>query len=96
MEDTNWVLGDIIWAFLGVAVILGLMMLNAYVQKLNRIEDERRIARMASNPSIPLEAIVTSTSQPSGKERLTCLRAMAESSQINKGMDMKLPSRTPD
>ena len=50
MEDTNWVLGDIIWAFLGVAVILGLMMLNAYVQKLNRIEDERRIARMSSNP----------------------------------------------
>jgi hypothetical protein len=50
MEDTNWVLGDIIWAFLGVAVILGLMMLNAYVQKLNRIEDERRIARMGSNP----------------------------------------------
>jgi hypothetical protein len=55
MEDTNWVLGDIIWAFLGVAVILGLMMLNAYVQKLNRIEDERRIARMGSNPSNRLD-----------------------------------------
>jgi hypothetical protein len=50
MADTNWVLGDIIWAFLGVAVILGLVMLNAYVQKLNRIEDERRIARLGSNP----------------------------------------------
>lgn len=50
MEDTNWVLGDMIWAVLGVSVIVGLVMLNAYVQKLNRIEDERRIARLASNP----------------------------------------------
>jgi hypothetical protein len=49
MEDTNWVLGDIIWAFIGAAVIVGLVMLNAYVQKLNRIEDERRIARIGSN-----------------------------------------------
>ncbi len=49
MEDTNWVLGDIIWAFLGAAVIVGLVMLNAYVQKLNRIEDERRIAGLPLN-----------------------------------------------
>ena len=50
MEDTNWVLGDLIWALLGASVIVGLIMLNAYVQKINRIEDERRIARLNSNP----------------------------------------------
>src|SRR5690606_37108012 len=47
-------------------------------------------ARMASSPSTPLVAMVTSTSHPSGNALTTCLRAMAESSQINNGMDMLL------
>jgi len=30
MKDTDWVLGDMVWAIIGAAVILGLMVLNAY------------------------------------------------------------------
>jgi hypothetical protein len=44
MKDTDWVLGDLVWAVVGLAVVIGLMMLNAYVQRLARIEEEQRIA----------------------------------------------------
>jgi hypothetical protein len=43
MKDTDWVLGDLVWAVIGVAVVLGLMLLNAYVQRLARIEELQRI-----------------------------------------------------
>jgi len=43
MKDTDWVLGDMVWAVIGVAVILGLMALNAYYQKLSRSEEAQRI-----------------------------------------------------
>jgi hypothetical protein len=49
MEDRDWALGDIVWAILGLAVVLGLMALNAYVQRLARIEEERRIALVGSD-----------------------------------------------
>ena len=43
MKDTDWVLGDLVWAVMGLAVIIGLMLLNAYVQRLARIEELQRI-----------------------------------------------------
>jgi hypothetical protein len=48
METSNWVLGDMAWVFIGGAVVLGLMMLNAYFQRIARIEDEQRIALLAA------------------------------------------------
>ncbi len=52
MKDTDWVLGDMVWAIVGVAVILGLMALNAYVQRVARIEEEeeQRIGLLGSDP----------------------------------------------
>jgi hypothetical protein len=48
METSNWVLGDMSWVILGGTVVLGLLMLNAYVQRIARIEEEQRIALLAS------------------------------------------------
>ena len=48
MADRDWALGDLVWAILGLAVVLGLMALNAYVQRLARIEEERRIGLLGS------------------------------------------------
>ena len=50
MADRDWALGDLVWAILGIAIILGLMALNAYVQRLARNEEERRIAQVGSDP----------------------------------------------
>ena len=50
MADRDWALGDIVWAILGIAIVLGLMALNAYVQRLARIEEERRIGLLSSDP----------------------------------------------
>jgi len=51
MKDTDWVLGDMVWAIIGAAVVLGLMALNAYFQRINRIEeDEDRIRLLGSDP----------------------------------------------
>ncbi|TKS63677.1 MAG: hypothetical protein EWM73_01205 [Nitrospira sp.] len=43
MKDTDWVLGDLVWGAIGLTVIIGLMLLNAYVQRLARIEELQRI-----------------------------------------------------
>jgi hypothetical protein len=48
METSNWVLGDMSWVIIGGAVILGLLVLNAYVQRQARIDEEQRIALLAS------------------------------------------------
>ena len=37
MKDTDWVLGDMVWAIIGAAVILGLMVLNAYFQRVDNL-----------------------------------------------------------
>jgi uncharacterized membrane protein len=50
MKDEDWVLGDMGWAIVVVAVILGLMALNAYFQRIARIEEARRIELMGSDP----------------------------------------------
>ena len=50
MKDTDWVLGDMVWFIVGVAVVLGLMVLNAYVQRLARMEEEQRIGLLGSDP----------------------------------------------
>jgi hypothetical protein len=45
------ILGDVVWAIIGAAVILGLMALNAYFQRVNRIEEEKhRIGLLGSDP----------------------------------------------
>ncbi|MCG3770619.1 MAG: hypothetical protein JW384_01769 [Nitrosomonadaceae bacterium] len=48
METSNWVLGDMAWVLIGGAVVLGLLVLNAYVQRQARIDEEQRIALLAS------------------------------------------------
>ena len=48
METSNWVLGDMSWVIIGGVVILGLLVLNAYVQRQARIDEEQRIALLAS------------------------------------------------
>ncbi len=49
MADRDWALGDMVWALLGGAVVFGLVALNAYVQRLARIEEERRIGLPSSD-----------------------------------------------
>ena len=49
-KDSDWVLGDMAWVVLGGTVVLGLLMLNAYVQRLARIEEEQRIGLLGSDP----------------------------------------------
>jgi hypothetical protein len=49
METSNWVLGDMEWVIIGGTVILGLIMLNAYVQRIARIEEEQRIELLRSD-----------------------------------------------
>ena len=50
MEDRDWVLGDMGWAIVGLAVVLGLMALNSYVQRIARIEEAERIRLLGSDP----------------------------------------------
>jgi hypothetical protein len=47
-KDPDWVLGDIAWFALGGTVVIGLLMLNAYFQRIARSEEDERIARLAS------------------------------------------------
>jgi hypothetical protein len=49
METSNWVLGDMSWVIIGGVVILGLLALNAYVQRIARIEEEQRLELLRSN-----------------------------------------------
>jgi len=49
MKDTDWVLGDMAWVIIGGGVILGLMMLNAYVQRIARNEEAQRLERLRSD-----------------------------------------------
>jgi hypothetical protein len=42
------IVGNIILASIGGGVIIGLMMLNAYIQRLARSEEDQRIALLAS------------------------------------------------
>lgn len=52
MKDTDWVLGDMVWAIVVAAAVLGLMLLNAYFQRVFRIEEEeeQRIGLLGSDP----------------------------------------------
>ena len=50
MKDGDWVLGDMVWAIVGLAVVLGLMALNSYVQRIARIEEAQRIGLLGSDP----------------------------------------------
>ncbi len=70
MEDTNifkdsdWVLGDMVWAIVAAAVVLGLMALNAYVQRIARIEEERRIGLLSSDPLIRQKLAASQSRRP--------------------------------
>jgi hypothetical protein len=45
------IVGNIVWGIIGAAVILGLMALNMYFQRVNRIEEEEdRIRLLGSDP----------------------------------------------
>jgi uncharacterized membrane protein len=50
MKDTDWVLGDLQWIILIGAVVIGLLALNAYFQRIARIEEAERIRLMGSDP----------------------------------------------
>jgi hypothetical protein len=47
METSNWVLGDMAWVIIGGVVVTGLLMLNAYFQRIARIEELQRIERLS-------------------------------------------------
>ena len=47
-KDSDWVLGDMAWVVLGGTVVLGLLMLNAYIQRIARIEEHQRIELLSS------------------------------------------------
>lgn len=45
------IVGNIVWGIIGAAVILGLMALNMYFQRINRIEEEEdRLRFLGSDP----------------------------------------------
>ena len=45
------IVGNIVWGIIGAAVIFGLMALNMYFQRINRIEEEEdRIKLLGSDP----------------------------------------------
>ena len=50
MKDTDWVLGDLQWIILIGAVVIGLLALNAYFQRIARIEEAERIRLLGSDP----------------------------------------------
>ena len=65
MKDTDWVLGDMVWAIIGAAVILGLMVLNAYFQRINRIEEEEhRIGLLGSDPHNRQRSVASQSRRP--------------------------------
>ena len=44
------IVGDMVLSLIGGAVILGLVALNAYIQRLARIEEAQRIRLLGSDP----------------------------------------------
>jgi uncharacterized membrane protein len=64
MKDTDWVLGDMVWAIVAAAVVLGLMALNAYVQRLARIEEAERIRLLSSDPLNRQRAAASQSRRP--------------------------------
>jgi len=63
MKDTDWVLGDMVWAIVVAAVVLGLMLLNAYFQRVFRIEEEEEEHRIGLLGSDPLNRQRSAASQ---------------------------------
>ncbi len=63
-KDPDWVLGDMAWFVLGGAVVLGLLMLNAYVQRIARSEEDERIARLASERLIQERSAASQSRRP--------------------------------
>ena len=65
MKDTDWVLGDMVWTIIGAAVILVLVALNVYFQRINRIEEEEdRIRLLGSDPLNRLRSAASQSRRP--------------------------------
>jgi hypothetical protein len=65
MKDTDWVLGDMVWAIIGAGVVLGLMALNMYFQRINRIEEEEdRIRLLGSDPLNRQRSVASQSRRP--------------------------------
>jgi hypothetical protein len=63
MKDTDWVLGDMVWAIIGAAVVLGLMALNVYFQRINRIEEEEDLIRLLGSDPLNRQRSAASQSR---------------------------------
>ena len=59
------IVGNIVWAIIGASVILGLMALNMYFQRINRIEEEEdRIRLLGSDPLNRQRSAVSQSRRP--------------------------------
>ena len=63
MMDRDWALEDLEWTILGMVVILGLVVLNAYVQRLSRIAEEERQLKLAGSDPHDQDRSVASQSR---------------------------------
>ena len=63
MMDRDWALEDAEWAVLGMVVILGLVVLNAYVQRISRIAEEERQLKLAGSDPLDRDRSVASQSR---------------------------------
>ena len=63
MMDRDWALEDLEWTILGMVVILGLVVLNAYVQRLSRIAEEERQLKLAGSDPLNRHRSVASQSR---------------------------------
>jgi len=57
------ILGDIVWSIIGATVILGLMALNMYFQRINRIEEEEDRKRLLGSDPLNRQRSAASQSR---------------------------------
>ncbi len=63
MKDTDWVFGDMVWVIIGAAVVLGLMALNVYFQRIIRIEEEEDRKRLLGSDPLNRQRSAASQSR---------------------------------
>ena len=57
------IVGNIVWGLIGAAVILGLMALNMYFQRVNRIEEEEDRKRLLGSDPLNRQRSAASQSR---------------------------------
>ena len=57
------IVGNIVWGIIGAAVILGLMALNMYFQRVNRIEEEEDRKRLLGSDPVNRQRSAASQSR---------------------------------